>query len=101
MEKAWAIIIDDDQAACMMAIPRLFEQLQTLLLPLTMFFEGYSPSGYGLLCIIHQHISLELTWAQNKLYQAHSHFQTMAGQNFPRRPFFLVKPFVPDDQLMA
>ncbi|WP_419835162.1 hypothetical protein [Endozoicomonas atrinae] len=27
MEKAWAIIIDDDQAACMMAIPRLFEQL--------------------------------------------------------------------------
>ncbi|WP_419832722.1 hypothetical protein [Endozoicomonas atrinae] len=28
MEKAWAIIIDDDQAACMMAIPRLFEQLQ-------------------------------------------------------------------------
>ncbi|WP_419833150.1 hypothetical protein [Endozoicomonas atrinae] len=26
MEKAWAIIIDDDQAACMMAIPRLFEQ---------------------------------------------------------------------------
>ncbi|WP_419832425.1 hypothetical protein [Endozoicomonas atrinae] len=29
MEKAWAIIIDDDQAACMMAIPRLFEQLQT------------------------------------------------------------------------
>ncbi|WP_419834435.1 hypothetical protein [Endozoicomonas atrinae] len=31
MEKAWAIIIDDDQAACMMAIPRLFEQLQILL----------------------------------------------------------------------
>ncbi|WP_419831283.1 hypothetical protein [Endozoicomonas atrinae] len=30
MEKAWAIIIDDDQAACMMAIPRLFEQLRTL-----------------------------------------------------------------------
>ncbi|WP_419833075.1 hypothetical protein [Endozoicomonas atrinae] len=28
MEKAWAIIIDDDQAACMMAIPRLFEQLR-------------------------------------------------------------------------
>ncbi|WP_419831528.1 hypothetical protein [Endozoicomonas atrinae] len=31
MEKAWAIIIDDDQAACMMAIPRLFEQLQLTL----------------------------------------------------------------------
>ncbi|WP_419832863.1 hypothetical protein [Endozoicomonas atrinae] len=31
MEKAWAIIIDDDQAACMMAIPRLFEQLLNLL----------------------------------------------------------------------
>ncbi|WP_419832688.1 hypothetical protein [Endozoicomonas atrinae] len=31
MEKAWAIIIDDDQAACMMAIPRLFEQLLGLL----------------------------------------------------------------------
>ncbi|WP_419835552.1 hypothetical protein [Endozoicomonas atrinae] len=30
MEKAWAIIIDDDQAACMMAIPRLFEQLQLI-----------------------------------------------------------------------
>ncbi|WP_419836121.1 hypothetical protein [Endozoicomonas atrinae] len=30
MEKAWAIIIDDDQAACMMAIPRLFEQLHYL-----------------------------------------------------------------------
>ncbi|WP_419833113.1 hypothetical protein [Endozoicomonas atrinae] len=29
MEKAWAIIIDDDQAACMMAIPRLFEQLRS------------------------------------------------------------------------
>ncbi|WP_419833097.1 hypothetical protein [Endozoicomonas atrinae] len=24
MEKAWAIIIDDDQAACMMAIPLSF-----------------------------------------------------------------------------
>ncbi|WP_419834199.1 hypothetical protein [Endozoicomonas atrinae] len=31
MEKAWAIIIDDDQAACMMAIPRLFEQLRVFL----------------------------------------------------------------------
>ncbi|WP_419835248.1 hypothetical protein [Endozoicomonas atrinae] len=31
MEKAWAIIIDDDQAACMMAIPRLFEQLLALM----------------------------------------------------------------------
>ncbi|WP_419831420.1 hypothetical protein [Endozoicomonas atrinae] len=33
MEKAWAIIIDDDQAACMMAIPRLFEQLPIQLIP--------------------------------------------------------------------
>ncbi|WP_419834915.1 hypothetical protein [Endozoicomonas atrinae] len=32
MEKAWAIIIDDDQAACMMAIPRLFEQLQLFMI---------------------------------------------------------------------
>ncbi|WP_419831520.1 hypothetical protein [Endozoicomonas atrinae] len=32
MEKAWAIIIDDDQAACMMAIPRLFEQLLSSLI---------------------------------------------------------------------
>ncbi|WP_419834905.1 hypothetical protein [Endozoicomonas atrinae] len=33
MEKAWAIIIDDDQAACMMAIPRLFEQLRFRSIP--------------------------------------------------------------------
>ncbi|WP_419835551.1 hypothetical protein [Endozoicomonas atrinae] len=37
MEKAWAIIIDDDQAACMMAIPRLFEQL-----PVIPLINGYS-----------------------------------------------------------
>ncbi|WP_419834532.1 hypothetical protein [Endozoicomonas atrinae] len=43
MEKAWAIIIDDDQAACMMAIPRLFEQLQcfslTVVLELLTFIK--------------------------------------------------------------
>ncbi|WP_419835098.1 hypothetical protein [Endozoicomonas atrinae] len=39
MEKAWAIIIDDDQAACMMAIPRLFEQLQYKILILFLSFQ--------------------------------------------------------------
>ena len=40
MEKAWAIIIDDDQAACMMAIPRLFEQLlvELIMIRMLVFF---------------------------------------------------------------
>ncbi|WP_419832463.1 hypothetical protein [Endozoicomonas atrinae] len=41
MEKAWAIIIDDDQAACMMAIPRLFEQLRKN--QYKQFLSRYSP----------------------------------------------------------
>ncbi|WP_419835870.1 hypothetical protein [Endozoicomonas atrinae] len=38
MEKAWAIIIDDDQAACMIAIPRLFEQLRIFTIQPVCFF---------------------------------------------------------------